>query len=144
MQFLCMVTASYTLGFLMTKNPWLVFRLKHKISKQKAFEFSFMEKMLIIQFHSMDKMLIIQFHIWKKCWFCYFHTYTFTLWNCMKEYDKHFFHIWKLYDKHFCQPGIYILVTDPKKFLKAPLAPRYNNIRGEREPKNAIFLVKIF
>ena len=61
MQFICVVTASYTLGFLMTKNPWLVFRLKHEISKQKFFEFSFMEKMLIIQFHSMEKMLILLF-----------------------------------------------------------------------------------
>ena len=101
MQFMSVVTASYTLGFLMTKIPWLVVRLKHEISKQKFLEFSFMEKMLIIQFHSMEKMLIIQFHIRKKCLFWYFHTYTFTLWNCMKEYDKHFFHRWKLYDKLF-------------------------------------------
>ena len=36
----------------MTKNPWLVFRLKHKISKQNFLEFFFMEKMLIIQLHS--------------------------------------------------------------------------------------------
>ena len=28
----------------MTKNPWLVFRLKHKFSKQNFFGFSFMEK----------------------------------------------------------------------------------------------------
>ena len=79
MQFICEVTASYSLGFLMTKNPWLVFRLKHEISKQKFFEFLFMEKMLVIQFHSMEKKLIIQFHIWKKCSFCYFLTYTFAL-----------------------------------------------------------------
>ena len=52
-----------TLGFLMTKNPWLLFRLKHEISKQNFFEFSFMKKMLIIQFQSMEKMVIIQFHI---------------------------------------------------------------------------------
>ena len=43
---------SYTLGFLRTKNPWLVFRLKYKFSKQNFLEFSFMEKMLIIQLHS--------------------------------------------------------------------------------------------
>ena len=36
----------------MTKNPWLLFRLKHKILKQKFLEFSFMEKMLIIQLQS--------------------------------------------------------------------------------------------
>ena len=36
----------------MTKNPWLVFRLKHEISKQNFSEFSFMEKILIIQLHS--------------------------------------------------------------------------------------------
>ena len=74
----------------MTKTPWLVFRLKHEISKQKFLEFSFMEKMLIVQLHSgfshdkkslvsvsvetqnfetklfriflMEKMLIIQLH----------------------------------------------------------------------------------
>ena len=33
MQFICVVTAGYTLGFLMTKSPALVFRMKHKISK---------------------------------------------------------------------------------------------------------------
>ena len=63
MPFISVVTASYTLGFLMTNNLWLVFRLKHENSKQKFFEISIMEKMLIIQFHSMEKMLIIQFHI---------------------------------------------------------------------------------
>ena len=36
----------------MTKIFWLVFRLKHEISKKKILEFSFMEKMLIIQLHS--------------------------------------------------------------------------------------------
>ena len=36
----------------MTKNPWLVFRLKHEISKQNFSEFSFMEKILVIQLHS--------------------------------------------------------------------------------------------
>ena len=61
MQIICVVTASYTLGFLMTKNPWLVFRLKDEISKQKIFEFSLMEKMLIIQFHRMEKMLRLFF-----------------------------------------------------------------------------------
>ena len=35
------------------------------------------------------------------------------------------------------------LVTDPKKFLKAPWAPIYTNLRGERAPKkNAIFWSK--
>ena len=37
MQFICVVTASYTLGFLMTKKPRLVFRLNHEISKQIFF-----------------------------------------------------------------------------------------------------------
>ena len=50
MQFICVVTASYSLGFFMTKNPWVVFRLKHEISKQNVFEYSYMEKMYIIQF----------------------------------------------------------------------------------------------
>ena len=67
MQFICVVTASYSLSFLMTKNPWLVFWLKHEISKQNLLEYSFMEKLFIIQFHRMQKMFIIQFHIWKKC-----------------------------------------------------------------------------
>ena len=35
--------------------------------------------------------------------------------------------------------------TDPKIFLKAPLAPIYTNFEGERAPKkNAIFLSKFF
>ena len=34
MQFICVVTASYTLGFLMTKTSWLAFQMKHEISKQ--------------------------------------------------------------------------------------------------------------
>ena len=63
MQFICVVTASYTLGFLMTQKPWLVFRLNHEISNQTFFEFSFMERMLIIQFHNKEKMLVMQFHI---------------------------------------------------------------------------------
>ena len=37
MQFICVVTASYTLGFLMKKNPWFVLRKKHKFSEQKVF-----------------------------------------------------------------------------------------------------------
>ena len=37
MQFICVVTASYTLGFLMTKSPGLVFRMKHKILKKEMF-----------------------------------------------------------------------------------------------------------
>ena len=62
MQFICVITASYTLGFRMTKSPGLVFQMKHKISKQNFLVFSFMEKMLVIQFHSMEKMPIIIFH----------------------------------------------------------------------------------
>ena len=57
MQFICVVTANCTLGFLMTKNPWLEFRMKLKISKQNLFVFQFMEKMLIMQFHSVEKLL---------------------------------------------------------------------------------------
>ena len=49
----------------MTKNRWLVFQLKHKISKKRNL-FSLMEKMLVIQFHSMEKTLNIQFHIIEK------------------------------------------------------------------------------
>ena len=63
MQCICVETTSYTLGFLMTKNPWLVFGLRHEISKHKFFELSSLEKMLIIQFQSMEKILITQFHI---------------------------------------------------------------------------------
>ena len=37
MQFICMVTASYTLGFLKSRNPRLVFRLKHEITKKEIF-----------------------------------------------------------------------------------------------------------
>ena len=55
MEFICMITASYTLGILKSRNPWLVFRLKHEISKKKIV-FSFMEKKFLIQF----------FSIWKK------------------------------------------------------------------------------
>ena len=62
MQLNCVVTSSYTLGFLMTKNSWLVFWMKHKISKQNIIVFSFMEKMLVIQFHSMEKCLSCTFH----------------------------------------------------------------------------------
>ena len=62
---LCSLSVSYSLGFLMTKNPWLVFRLKHEIPKQNFFDYSIMEKMLIIQFHCMKKMLVIQFHLRK-------------------------------------------------------------------------------
>ena len=40
---------------------------------------------------------------------------------------------------------IHFWPTDPKIFLKAPLAPIYTNFEGERAPKkNAIFFVKIF
>ena len=79
MHFICVVTASYTLGYLMTKTSWLVFRLKPEVSKQKFFVVSFMEKIVIIQFHSVEKMLIIQFNLWKTCLFCYFHTLNFAL-----------------------------------------------------------------
>ena len=72
MQFICVVTARYTLGFLMTKNPWLVFRLKHEISKQNFFEFLFMENMLIIQFHSMEKCLSYNFIYVKNAYFAIF------------------------------------------------------------------------
>ena len=60
MQLICMVTASYTLGFLMTKNPWLVFRLNHEISKQNFLSIIY------------GKMLVIQFHIWKNAYFAIF------------------------------------------------------------------------
>ena len=40
---------------------------------------------------------------------------------------------------------IHFWPTDPKIFIKAPLAPIYTNFEGERAPKkNAIFFVKIF
>ena len=39
---------------------------------------------------------------------------------------------------------IHFLPTDPKIFLKAPLAPIYTNFEGERAPKKRDFLVKIF
>ena len=39
---------------------------------------------------------------------------------------------------------IHFWPTDPKIFLKAPLAPIHTNFEGERAPKNAIFFVKIF
>ena len=40
---------------------------------------------------------------------------------------------------------IHFWPTDPKIFLKAPLAPIYTNFEGERAPKkNAIFLSKFF
>ena len=61
MQFICVVTASYTLGFLMTKNSWLVFQMKHKVSKQTFCIFTY-GKMFIIQFHSMEKNFVIHFH----------------------------------------------------------------------------------
>ena len=34
--------------------------------------------------------------------------------------------------------------SDPKIFLKAPLAPIYTNFKGERAPKKRVFSVKIF
>ena len=36
------------------------------------------------------------------------------------------------------------LMTDPKIFLNAPLAPMYTNFEGESAPKTRNFLVKIF
>ena len=40
---------------------------------------------------------------------------------------------------------IHFWPTDPKIFLKAPLAPMYTNFEGERAPKkNAIFLSNFF
>ena len=36
------------------------------------------------------------------------------------------------------------LVMDPKKILKAPLAPIFINFEGERAQKKRVFLVKIF
>ena len=43
-QFICVVIASYTLGFLMTKRPELVFRMKHKVSKEIFFGIFFYGK----------------------------------------------------------------------------------------------------
>ena len=82
MQFNCVVIASYTLGFLKSKNLWLVFRLKHEISKDNFFASSFMEKMLVIQFHSMEKMLIIHFHSFEKCL-----SYNFIVWKKCLTYN---------------------------------------------------------
>ena len=39
---------------------------------------------------------------------------------------------------------INFLPTDPKMFLKAPLARIYTNFEGERAPKKRDFFVKIF
>ena len=39
---------------------------------------------------------------------------------------------------------IHFWPTDPKIFLKAPLAPIYTNFEGERAPKKCNFFVKIF
>ena len=39
---------------------------------------------------------------------------------------------------------IHFWPTDPKIFLKAPLAPIYTNFKGERAPKKTRFFVKIF
>ena len=39
---------------------------------------------------------------------------------------------------------IHFLPTNPKIFLKAPLAPIYTNFEGERAPKKRYFFVKIF
>ena len=61
MQFICVVTASYTLGFLLTKNPGSS-SYDNKISKQIFLVFLFMEIMLTIQFLSMEKMPCLMFH----------------------------------------------------------------------------------
>ena len=84
MQFICVVTASYTLGFFMTKNPWLVFRLKHEISKQTIFEFSIMEKMLIIQFRSIKKACHTNSYVRKKLVLLLSYTHFYS----MKVYDR--------------------------------------------------------
>ena len=39
---------------------------------------------------------------------------------------------------------IHFWPTDPKIFLKAPLAPIYTNFEGERAPKKRDFVVNIF
>ena len=39
---------------------------------------------------------------------------------------------------------IHFWPTDPKIFLKAPLAPIYTNFEGERAPKKTRFFVEIF
>ena len=39
---------------------------------------------------------------------------------------------------------IHFWPTDPKIFLKAPLAPIYTNFEGERAPKKTRFFVKNF
>ena len=36
------------------------------------------------------------------------------------------------------------MVTEPKKFSKAPLVPVYTNFDGERAPKKRDFLVNVF
>ena len=94
MQFICVVTSSYNLVFLETKNPWLVFWIKNKISKQRFVENRTYRKIHIVQFYSIEKMLILLF--------------SYTYFCSMKLHEKswhYFFHIWKLYGKHFCQPG---------------------------------------
>ena len=72
MQFICVVTASYTLDFLMTKSPELVFWMKQKFSKQIFFgifiygknayqTISYYGKMPLLIFHSMENMLVMLF-----------------------------------------------------------------------------------
>ena len=39
---------------------------------------------------------------------------------------------------------IHFWPTDPKLFLKAPLAPIYNNFKGERAPKKRRFFCQKF
>ena len=68
------VTASYTLGFLMTKCPGLMFRMKHKISKEIFFDILIYGKMIIIQFNCMEEILSYYFMFWKKGLSCYYHS----------------------------------------------------------------------
>ena len=49
----------------------------------------------------------------------------------------------RVFPSSYFETSIFWL-TDPKVFLKAPLAPKYINFEGERAPKKRNFLVKIF
>ena len=64
MRFICVVTASYTLGFLMTKSPGLVFRMKHKISKQTKLFFGI--------FIVWKRRLLKYFIVWKNAYQAFF------------------------------------------------------------------------
>ena len=62
MQFICVVTAGYTLGFLMTENPWLVcFEWNTIFFNKNFYKFFFMEKALIKHFLRMEKCLSYNF-----------------------------------------------------------------------------------